>query len=31
MGHCWNMPNFTNTKGLTQREIDRVLEWVASG
>ena len=31
MGHWWNMPNFTNTRGLTQREIARVLEWVVKG
>ena len=30
MGSWWNMPNFTNTKGLTQMEIDRVLEWSSS-
>ena len=28
MGHWWNMPNFTNTKGLTAMEIERVLRWV---
>ena len=29
MGNWWNMPHFANSKGLTQREIARVLEWVA--
>ena len=28
MGNWWNMPDFTNTSGLTQREIDRVLRWL---
>ncbi len=28
MGNWWNMPNFPGTKGLTQREIDKVLEWL---
>ena len=31
MGHWWNMPSFTNTKGLTQREIERVLEGESNG
>jgi hypothetical protein len=30
MGHWWNMPNFTNTKGLTQMEVEKVLQWTAS-
>ena len=29
MGNWWNMPNFHNTKGLTQREIDKVMEGIA--
>jgi hypothetical protein len=28
MGHWWNMPNFNNTKGLTQREVDKVLKGI---
>ena len=28
MGNWWNMPNFQSTSGLTQREIDKVLEWL---
>ena len=28
MGHWWNMPNFSNTNGLTQKEIDKVLEGI---
>ena len=31
MGNWWNMPNFHNTKGLTQREIDKVLEGIGRG
>lgn len=27
MGNWWNMPDFSNTKGLTQREIEKVLQW----
>ncbi len=30
MGHWWNMPNFTNTNGLTQMEVEKVLQWTAS-
>jgi len=30
MGNWWNMPNFTNTAGLTALEIKRVLEWTPS-
>lgn len=30
MGNWWNMPGFKNTKGLTQMEIEKVLEWTAS-
>ena len=30
MGHWWNMPDFRNTNGLTQREIDRVLRWTST-
>lgn len=26
MGQWWNMPNFSNTKGLTDREVDKVLK-----
>jgi hypothetical protein len=29
MGYWWNMPNFTNTGGLTQREAAKVLRWTA--
>ena len=29
MGNWWNMPNFTNTKGLTKMEIEQVLRWAA--
>ena len=29
MGNWWNMPDFTDTKGLTQMEIEKVLQWVA--
>ncbi|MBI4220289.1 MAG: hypothetical protein HY682_09120 [Chloroflexi bacterium] len=29
MGHWWNMPDFVGTRGLTQREIERVLKWLA--
>jgi hypothetical protein len=29
MGHWWNMPSFGNSKGLTQREVERVLRWAA--
>lgn len=29
MGHWWNMPDFAGTRGLTQREIDRVFRWLA--
>ena len=28
MGRWWNMPSFTGTQGLTQREVDRVLLWL---
>ena len=28
MGYWWNIPNFEGTSGLTQREIDKVLEWL---
>ena len=28
MGHWWNIPNFTGTNGLTQREIEKVLGWM---
>ena len=28
MGNWWSMPDFAGTPGLTQREIDRVLDWV---
>ena len=28
MGNWWSMPNFTNTNGLTQREINKVLEGI---
>ncbi len=28
MRHWWNMPNFTGTNGLTQREIEKVLSWI---
>jgi hypothetical protein len=27
MGHWWNMPDFVNTRGLTPREVERVLRW----
>ena len=30
MGHWWNMPNFGSNNGLTQREVDRVLQWLPS-
>ena len=29
MGYWWNMPIFTNTGGLTQREAAKVLRWTA--
>ena len=28
MGHWWNMPNFENTNGLTQMEVERVMQWM---
>ncbi len=28
MGYWWNMPRFARTKGLTGREIERVLKWL---
>ena len=28
MGYWWNMPHFARTKGLTGREIERVLNWL---
>ncbi len=28
MGNWWNMPNFANPRGLTQREIERVRLWI---
>lgn len=28
MGYWWNMPRFARTKGLTGREIERVLQWL---
>lgn len=28
MGYWWNMPRFARTKGLTGREIERVLRWL---
>ena len=28
MGYWWNMPRFARTKGLTGREIERVLNWL---
>ncbi len=30
MGHWWNMPDFRDTRGLTQREVDRVMQWILS-
>ena len=28
MGYWWNMPRFARTKGLTGREIEKVLQWL---
>ena len=30
MGNWWNMPDFKDTKGLTQMEIEKVLQWTVS-
>ena len=27
MGHWWNMPNFSNTRGLTLVELEKVIQW----